>query len=165
MTKTTESNSIIPTSSVFQVEKTKNRVGNNCNPTPTKLPAIIAKTKAVTSAKVTSMLVEKNSSKKRAANKQNTTSKHKRKKIDGTSMLDMEATLIENTSQFLFFFVVSLTPLQKLHEVLKDSHVSPDNPHLSEIVHYVDEEEKCYGISYKEFLRHCDNGMDAWAVK
>jgi hypothetical protein len=41
---------------------------------------------------------------------------------------------------------------------LKDSHVSLDNLHQSEVAHYVDEEEKCYGISHKEFLRHCDNG-------
>jgi hypothetical protein len=41
---------------------------------------------------------------------------------------------------------------------LKDSQVALDNLHQSEVVHYIDEEEKCYGISYKELLRHCDNG-------
>jgi hypothetical protein len=51
-------------------------------------------------------------------------------------------------------FSVGLAPLQKLHEVLKDPFVSPNNPHQSEVVHYVDEKEKCYGICYKEFLRH-----------
>jgi hypothetical protein len=63
--------SIIPTSSLLQVEKTTNRVGNNCNPTPTKLPDVIDdEAKAVCSTKSTTMQVEKNSSKKRAANKQ-----------------------------------------------------------------------------------------------
>jgi hypothetical protein len=88
--------------------------------------------------------------KKTAANKQSTTLKNKKKKIDDTSTVDMEAALIKDTSQFLFQFLVS--PLQKLHEVLKDSRVFPDNPHQSVIVHYVDEEEKCYGFSYEAFL-------------
>jgi hypothetical protein len=58
---------------------------------------------------------------------------------------------IKDTSQVLFPFIVGLAQLQNLHEVLIDSRVSPDNPHKSEIAHYVDEEEKSYGISYKEF--------------
>jgi hypothetical protein len=64
-------------------------------------------------------------------------------------MVDAEATSIKDTPQFSFPFVAGLTPLQKLHEVLKDSCVSPDNPHQSEIAQYVDEEEKCYGIVIK----------------
>jgi hypothetical protein len=49
MKKTTESNSLFLISSILQVDKTKNRVGNNCSPTRTKLPAVITKTKVVTS--------------------------------------------------------------------------------------------------------------------
>jgi hypothetical protein len=107
------------------------------------------------------MQVEKSSSKKRADNEQITTLKYKKKKTDDASMVDMEATLIKDTSQL---FLVGLTPLQKLHKVLKDSHVSPDNPHQSEIVHYADEEEKCYDISYEAFLRHHDNGYTGCKV-
>jgi hypothetical protein len=62
-------------------QRQKKQVGNICNKTLTKLPdSINDKAKAVFSTKGATMQVEKNSSKKRAANKQNTTSKHKRKK-------------------------------------------------------------------------------------
>jgi hypothetical protein len=70
----------------------------------------------------------KNSSKKRAANNQNTNFNCKRKKIDDASSVDVEATSIKDTSQFLFPLMAGLTPLQKLHEGLNDSHVSPNNP-------------------------------------
>jgi hypothetical protein len=53
----------------MQVEKTKKQVGNNCNPPPTMLPAVInGEVKAVSSTKGGTMQFEKDSSKKRAAN-------------------------------------------------------------------------------------------------
>jgi hypothetical protein len=101
--------------------------------TPTKLPVLIyGEAKAVSSTKGSTMQIKKNSSKKRAANKQITKSEHKQTKIDDASNVDMEATLIKDTWQYLFQFLVGLTPLQKLHEVLKDSYVSLDNPHQSD---------------------------------
>jgi hypothetical protein len=36
------------------------------------------------------------------------------------------------------------------------------DPYQSEIVHYVDEEGKCYGISYKEVLRPCHITSCLW---
>jgi hypothetical protein len=56
-------------------------------------------------------------------------------------------------------FLVGLTPLQKLNEVLKDSHDSPDNPHQSEIAHCIDEEEKCYGQRVFETLQQWIDGQ------
>ncbi len=47
--------------------------------------------------------------------------------------------------------------MQKLHAILKDPRLSPDNPHKSEIAHYVSKDKKIYGIAYEEFLRHRKN--------
>jgi Ulp1 family protease len=47
--------------------------------------------------------------------------------------------------------------LQKLHQILNDPRVSPDNPKCSETAHFVDEQGKNYGITYIEFFRHQNN--------
>jgi hypothetical protein len=56
----------------MQVEKTTKQVGNNCNPTPTKLPVLIyGEAKAVSSTNGTTMQVEK--TKKQVGNNCNPT--------------------------------------------------------------------------------------------
>jgi hypothetical protein len=71
--------------------------------------------------------------------------------------VNIEATVVKDMSEFIFHFTAGNTLLQKLHQILTDSHVSPDNPNRSEIAHFVDEQGKNYGITYINFLRHHNN--------
>jgi Ulp1 family protease len=71
--------------------------------------------------------------------------------------VNVEATAVKDTSESIFQFTAGNTPLQKLHQILNDPRVSPDNPKCSEIAHFVDEQGKNYGITYIEFLRHRNN--------
>jgi hypothetical protein len=96
----------------------------------------------------------KTPSKKRVTKKQSSTASRKRIKIDDATSVNIEATAVKDTSESIFQFTADHTPLQKLHQILNDPHVSPDNPKHSEIAHFVNEQPKSYGITYIEFLRH-----------
>jgi hypothetical protein len=96
-------------------------------------------------------------SKKRVTKKQSSTASRKRIKIDDATSVNVEATVVKDTSKFIFHFTDGSTPLQKLHQILNDPCVSPDNPKRSEIAHFVNEQPKSYGITYIEFLRHRNN--------
>jgi hypothetical protein len=96
----------------------------------------------------------KTPSKKRVTKKQSSTASRKRIKIDDATSVNVEATVVKDTSESIFQFTADHTPLQKLHQILNDSRVSPDNPKRSELAHFVDEQGKNYGITYIEFLRH-----------
>jgi hypothetical protein len=67
-------------------------------------------------------------SKKRVTKKQSSTASQKRIKIDDAMSVNVEATVVKDTSESIFQFTADHTPLQKLHQILNDSHVSPDNP-------------------------------------
>jgi Ulp1 family protease len=99
----------------------------------------------------------KTPSKKRVTKKQISTASRKRIKIDDATSVNVEATVVKDTSEFIFHFTAGNTPLQKLHQILNDPRVSPDNPKCSEIAHFVNEQPKSYGITYIEFLRHRNN--------
>jgi hypothetical protein len=62
----------------------------------------------------------------------------KRIKIDDATSVNVEATVIKDTSEFIFHFTAGNTLMQKLHQIVTDSRVSPDNPNQSEIAHFVD---------------------------
>jgi hypothetical protein len=96
----------------------------------------------------------KTTSRKRVTKTQNSTALHKRIKINDVTSVNVEATVVKDVSEFIFHFTAGNTPLQKLHQILNDSCVSPDNPNQSKIAHFVDEQRTNYGISYIEFLRH-----------
>ncbi|MFN9983200.1 MAG: hypothetical protein ACK53Y_24950, partial [bacterium] len=92
----------------------------------------------------------KTPSKKRVTKKQSSTALQKRIKIDDAMSVNVEATVVKDTSESIFQFTAGHTPLQKLHQILKDSRVSPDNPKHSEIAHFVNEQPKSYGTTYFE---------------
>jgi len=79
----------------------------------------------------------KTPSKKRVTKKQSSTASRKRIKIDDATSINVEATVVKDTSKFIFHFTGGSTPLQKLHQILNDPRVSPDNPKRSEIAHFV----------------------------
>jgi len=99
----------------------------------------------------------KTPSKKRVTKNQSSTASRKRIKIDDATSVNVEATAVKDTSEFIFHFTAGNTPLQKLHQILIDSRVSPDNPKQSEKAHFVNEQRKSYGITYIEFLKHQNN--------
>jgi hypothetical protein len=99
----------------------------------------------------------KTPSKKRVTKNQSSTASQKRIIIDDAMAVNVEATVVKDTSKFIFHFTAGNTSLQKLHQILIDPRVSPDNPKPSEIAHFVDEKRKSYGITYIEFLRHQNN--------
>jgi hypothetical protein len=93
-------------------------------------------------------------SKKRVTRKQSSTALRKRIKIDDATSVNVEATVVKDTSESIFQFTADHTQLQKLHQILNDSRVSPDNPKQTEIAHFINEQPKSYGITYFEFFRH-----------
>jgi hypothetical protein len=99
----------------------------------------------------------KTPSKKRVTKNQSSTASQKRIIIDDAMSVNVKATVVKDTSKFIFHFTAGNTSLQKLHQILIDPRVSPDNPKRSEIAHFVDEKRKSYGITYIEFLRHQNN--------
>jgi hypothetical protein len=113
----------------------------------------ITKSKKSTAGSIT----VKTPSKKRVTKNQSSTASRKRIKIDDAMSVIIEATVVKDTSKFIFHFTAGNTPLQKLHQILTDSRVSPDNPKQPEIAHFLDEQGKNYGITYIEFLRHQNN--------
>jgi hypothetical protein len=134
--------------------------GKKSNPTPTKSSAI-STAKATESLNLESKTTEtqmsesnvitsknkstagsitvKTPSKKRVTKKQSSTASRKRIKIDDATSVNVEATVVKDTSESIFQFTADHTPLQKLHQILNDSRVSPDNPKRTEIAHFVNE--------------------------
>jgi hypothetical protein len=97
-------------------------------------------------------------SKKRVTKKQiSSTASRKRIKIDNATSVNVEASVVKDTSESIFQFTADHTPLQKLYQILNDSCVSPDNPEQTEIAHFVNEQPKSYGITDFEFFRHRNN--------
>jgi hypothetical protein len=70
----------------------------------------------------------KTPSKKRVTKKQSSTASQKRIQIDDATSVNVEATVVKDTSESIFQFTAGHTLLQKLHQILNDSRVSPDNP-------------------------------------
>jgi len=73
-------------------------------------------------------IIMKTPSKKRVTKKESSTASRKKIKIDDATSVNVEATVVKDTSESIFQFTADQTPLQKLHQILNDSRVSPGNP-------------------------------------
>jgi hypothetical protein len=154
--KTTESNETKSKKStavtIAKATESQNLESKTTETQMTKLNVTKSKNKSTAGS-----ITMKTPSKKRVTKNQSLTASQKRIKIDDATSVNVEATVVKDTSKFTFHFTAGNTPLQKLHQILNYSRVSPDNPKQTEIAHFVDEQGKHFGITYIEFLRHQNN--------